>query len=211
MTKEFAGHETATLLGTWWGIIGCILGPVYLVSNILEYIAGTADIVFTKKPVVVQYDGWSHVADQKVRDLSASRDYDKIGESLSEIFVKPTVWQWSDKLSGYRVPEVVAQAELAMARIGIINSEISKLDDKHISDSLRSGIDRYARDSLRNVSKVDVRTVLRLYESVADDLDELSRTVSNRIAVVGLTPTNISAHFGEVKREAETLLRYVVS
>jgi hypothetical protein len=38
MTKTFATFETRTLLGTWWGIIGIICGPGYLVENLVEYV-----------------------------------------------------------------------------------------------------------------------------------------------------------------------------
>lgn len=38
MTKTFAIFETRTLLGTWWGIIGMIAGPGYLLENLIEYL-----------------------------------------------------------------------------------------------------------------------------------------------------------------------------
>jgi hypothetical protein len=41
MTKEFLKFETTTLFGTWWGLIGCLLGPVYLLYNLLEYASGS--------------------------------------------------------------------------------------------------------------------------------------------------------------------------
>ncbi len=37
VTKTFAAFELRTLLGTWWGVIGVLVGPPYLVSNIAEY------------------------------------------------------------------------------------------------------------------------------------------------------------------------------
>ena len=37
MSKTFVVYEISTLLGTWWGIIGAFLGPIYLVTNIIEY------------------------------------------------------------------------------------------------------------------------------------------------------------------------------
>ena len=37
MTKTFALYEVSTLLGTWWGVVGAFLGPIYLVTNIIEY------------------------------------------------------------------------------------------------------------------------------------------------------------------------------
>ncbi len=38
MSKTFAAYELRTLFGTWWGIIGFFLGPVFLLSNLVEYI-----------------------------------------------------------------------------------------------------------------------------------------------------------------------------
>lgn len=37
MTIKFASFELRTLFGTWWGIVGLLLGPSILVSNLLEY------------------------------------------------------------------------------------------------------------------------------------------------------------------------------
>jgi hypothetical protein len=33
MAEKFLTFEFVTLIGTWWGIIGCLFGPVYLVLN----------------------------------------------------------------------------------------------------------------------------------------------------------------------------------
>lgn len=44
MSIRFAAFEVATLLGTWWGMIGCILGPIFIFQNLLEYIAGAFTI-----------------------------------------------------------------------------------------------------------------------------------------------------------------------
>ena len=41
MTKEFFSFEVTTLVGTWWGIIGCILGPYFIIINVCEYCAGS--------------------------------------------------------------------------------------------------------------------------------------------------------------------------
>lgn len=41
MTAKFVKSESVTLLGTWWGIIGCLLGPVFILMNLLEYLSGS--------------------------------------------------------------------------------------------------------------------------------------------------------------------------
>jgi hypothetical protein len=41
MSARFIESESITLLGTWWGIIGCILGPIFILRNILEYVSGS--------------------------------------------------------------------------------------------------------------------------------------------------------------------------
>jgi hypothetical protein len=46
-TKYFVGYELTTLVGTWWGIIGMLVGPVFLLQNILEYV--TAMFLFVTK------------------------------------------------------------------------------------------------------------------------------------------------------------------
>ncbi len=45
MTAEFAKFELVTLVGTWWGIIGCVLGPVFIVLNLFEYISGSYTMI----------------------------------------------------------------------------------------------------------------------------------------------------------------------
>jgi hypothetical protein len=42
MTLEFLKFELATSVGTWWGIIGLLLGPYYILTNLLEYLAGSS-------------------------------------------------------------------------------------------------------------------------------------------------------------------------
>jgi len=44
MTRRFVGFEIVTLIGTWWGIIGLILGPIFIVTNLFEYLGGSFDI-----------------------------------------------------------------------------------------------------------------------------------------------------------------------
>src|SRR5262249_3880640 len=38
VSRTFARVELTTLFGTWWGIIGFWLGPLYIVHNLVEYI-----------------------------------------------------------------------------------------------------------------------------------------------------------------------------
>jgi len=40
-TKTFAAFELRTLFGTWWGIIGFFLGPLYILHNLIEYAVAT--------------------------------------------------------------------------------------------------------------------------------------------------------------------------
>src|SRR6266498_2670704 len=40
MSARFIEFEFVTLLGTWWGIIGCILGPIFILQNLLGYLSG---------------------------------------------------------------------------------------------------------------------------------------------------------------------------
>src|SRR5215831_6951134 len=47
----FARVEFTTLLGTWWGIIGFWLGPLYVLHNLVEYIIATFHFVFSEKYV----------------------------------------------------------------------------------------------------------------------------------------------------------------
>jgi hypothetical protein len=44
MTATFLKFEFVTLVGTWWGIIGCFVGPFFVFTNLLEYIAGSFSI-----------------------------------------------------------------------------------------------------------------------------------------------------------------------
>ena len=47
----FARVEFTTLLGTWSGIIGFWLGPLYVLHNLVEYIIATFHFVFSEKYV----------------------------------------------------------------------------------------------------------------------------------------------------------------
>lgn len=38
MTRIFCEFSLKTLIGTWWGIIGALLGPAILGSNMMEYV-----------------------------------------------------------------------------------------------------------------------------------------------------------------------------
>jgi hypothetical protein len=48
MTSEFLHAEFVTMIGTWWGIIGAILGPFFLLANLFDYLAGTFEILRDK-------------------------------------------------------------------------------------------------------------------------------------------------------------------
>ena len=41
MTKVFCEFTAKTLVGTWWGIIGALLGPAIIGGNIIEYLHNT--------------------------------------------------------------------------------------------------------------------------------------------------------------------------
>jgi hypothetical protein len=45
-TRTFAAFELQTLVGTWWGIIGCIVGPICLLHNITEYVVALLGFAF---------------------------------------------------------------------------------------------------------------------------------------------------------------------
>src|SRR5262245_8890891 len=48
-SRTFARVELTTLFGTWWGIIGYWLGPLYLVHNLVEYMIATFRFVRSEK------------------------------------------------------------------------------------------------------------------------------------------------------------------
>ena len=50
-SRTFTSAELTTLFGTWWGIIGCWLGPLYIVHNLVEYIIATFHFVRSEKYV----------------------------------------------------------------------------------------------------------------------------------------------------------------
>jgi len=50
-SRMFARAELTTLFGTWWGIIGYWLGPLYIVHNLVEYIIATFRFVRSEKYV----------------------------------------------------------------------------------------------------------------------------------------------------------------
>ena len=50
-SRTFASVELTTLFGTWWGIIGFWLGPLYIVHNLVEYIIATFRFVRNEKHV----------------------------------------------------------------------------------------------------------------------------------------------------------------
>lgn len=46
MTKRFLEYELKTLLFTWWGVIGLVVGPAYLLANLVEYTRRSATFVW---------------------------------------------------------------------------------------------------------------------------------------------------------------------
>src|SRR5262249_39030230 len=50
-SRMFARVELTTLCGTWWGIIGFWIGPLYIVHNLEEYIIATFHFVRSEKYV----------------------------------------------------------------------------------------------------------------------------------------------------------------
>ena len=51
VSRTFARVELTTLFGTWWGIIGFWLGPLYIVHNLEEYTIATFRFVRSEKYV----------------------------------------------------------------------------------------------------------------------------------------------------------------
>jgi hypothetical protein len=50
-SRTFASVELTTLFGTWWGMIGFWVGPLYIVHNLKEYIIATFRFVRGEKHV----------------------------------------------------------------------------------------------------------------------------------------------------------------
>jgi hypothetical protein len=48
MTRVFMSFQLATLLGTWWGFIGFLLGPLFILQNFVEYISGGLNIAIAR-------------------------------------------------------------------------------------------------------------------------------------------------------------------
>ena len=48
MTIVYLDMTSATLLGTWWGIIGAFLGPVYIAHNTFDYFGNSITILVKK-------------------------------------------------------------------------------------------------------------------------------------------------------------------
>ena len=44
INSRFIEFELTTLFGTWWGVTGVIVGPFYLIRNIVECVMGHYDI-----------------------------------------------------------------------------------------------------------------------------------------------------------------------
>jgi hypothetical protein len=48
-TLHFVAFEMTTLFFTWWGIIGMIVGPLYLLHNVMEYMMALLGFAFKKQ------------------------------------------------------------------------------------------------------------------------------------------------------------------
>lgn len=53
INKIFLLTTTKTLFGTWWGIIGAFLGPVFIINNIKEYIKSRIAFKFEKDKIIM--------------------------------------------------------------------------------------------------------------------------------------------------------------
>jgi hypothetical protein len=48
-SRVFAIFTIRTLLGTWWGFIGFILGPMYIISNVAWFCYATCKFIFVAR------------------------------------------------------------------------------------------------------------------------------------------------------------------
>lgn len=48
MTKIYFNFTIKTLFGTWWGLIGAFLGPVYIMNNTIEYLKNSFKFLLKK-------------------------------------------------------------------------------------------------------------------------------------------------------------------
>ena len=221
ITKEFLSFELTTLFGTWWGIIGCILGPVFIVYNIIEYIEGSVAIVAAKRRfrregrTVRQNTLETHVT------TKTTPDYVGVGKSFGEIFVKPNVWRDINKLRGYQAPDLVANYELAFARVAIIRETIKRQKAGLMAAHMLNGIDNYISDAFNKRCEQEVSdyysqiplnivalSAIYSYEFNVFPLTSLAFIFARRLSIVSVPVTEIAALFDEVKTEAETLLRF---
>jgi len=49
MTRLFFEFTLKTLFGTWWGIVGALLGPAIIGNNILEYVRNSLRFIKEKR------------------------------------------------------------------------------------------------------------------------------------------------------------------
>ncbi len=141
MTVKFIKFELATILGTWWGIIGCVVGPFYIVKNIFEFMDGIRDTTWPKRVFFIE---------NELSQEDNIKDYVEIGRLIGEIFVKPTVWKGIPTLRGCDAPESVIELEVAFARIAIVRQIIIQRELQPIAEKMLEG-DRAVFD--RNVRK----------------------------------------------------------
>jgi hypothetical protein len=156
MTNEFLSFELTTLFGTWWGIIGCVLGPFFLLHNLAEYAEGSIAIVRAK---------WRSKSEGQTTRLNTpetqtttkeNTDYGGVGKALGAIFVKPDVWRDIDRLRGYQVPESVANYEAAFARVAIIRETVRQQKTGIIATQMLIGIDQYIIETFKFGCEVEV-------------------------------------------------------
>lgn len=221
MTKEFLAFELPTLFGTWWGIIGAILGPFFIVHNLSEYIDGSLNIIRAKR--LSKMDGQTvrpNIPETQTT-IKSIPDYVAVGKSLGEIFVKPDVWRDINRLHGHQVPESVVNYEAAIARVAIIRETVIQRKIDVIATQMLSGIDQYIFDAFNHECDKEIldyykqiqldvvaSVAIRAYEHKVFPLTELAVVFARRLSIVGLPATEIAALFEEVKAEAELLLRF---
>jgi len=224
MTKGFLSFELTTLFGTWWGIIGCVLGPFFLLHNSSEYFEGSIAIARAKRRFKLEGQTARPNTPETQTTIKTTSDYAGVGKALGAIFVKPDVWRDINRLRGYQVPESVANYEAAFARVAIIRETIRQQRTGVIATQMLGGIDQYIietfkleceQEVLDHYKKVPLHVVasraIQSYESSVFPLTELAFIFARRLSIVSLPATEIAALFDEVKAEAEVLLRLTTS
>lgn len=220
MTGKFLSFEITTLLGTWWGIVGMVKGPFFILHNLAEYIEGGIGIARAKGRAKLE----GVVTLETQTAINATSNYVGIGKALGAIFVKPDVWRDINRLRGYQVPEPVVNYEAAFARVAIIRETIRQQKTGVIATQMLAGIDQYLIETLKlergqqvldhykNVPLCAAASrAVQSYECNVFPLTELAFIFARRLSIVSLSANEIAALFDEVKAEAEKLLRLSAS